>query len=72
MPPRNFDGFIEEPRCEDDGKMGEAHSDFVLGDGDVGRHVDEIYTQQRQIWAARDRIQGPLGLACATKRAERT
>jgi hypothetical protein len=45
VPPRNCDGFIEEARCEDDGEMGaamEAHRDFVLGNGDIGRHVDEI------------------------------
>jgi len=45
VPPRDFDGFIEQSGGENNGKMGaamEPHRDFVLGDGDVGRHVDEI------------------------------
>jgi len=45
VPPRDFDGFIEQPGGENNGKMGtamESHRDFVLGDGDFGRHVDEI------------------------------
>jgi hypothetical protein len=45
VPPRDFDGFIEQPGGENNGKMGtamESHRDFVPGDGDFGRHVDEI------------------------------
>jgi len=43
--PRNVDGFIEKAGCENDRQMGaamELHGDFVVGDGYVGRHVDEI------------------------------
>jgi hypothetical protein len=45
VPPWDFDGFIEQPGGENDGKVRtamESHRDFVLGDGDFGRHVDEI------------------------------
>ena len=45
MPPGDGDGLIDESGGEDDGKMGaavEADPDLVVGDGDIGRHVDEI------------------------------
>ena len=51
VPPWDFDGFIEQPGGENDGKVRTAmksHRDFVLGDGDFGRHVDEI----AEIWRA--------------------
>ena len=45
VPPRDRDGFIDKTGGEDDWQMCtavEAHLDFVLGDGNVGRHVDEV------------------------------
>ena len=45
IPPRDGDGFVDEARGEDDGQVGssvEAHRDLAFGDGDVGRHVDEV------------------------------
>ena len=45
IPPRDGDGFVEQSGGEDDGQVSasvEAHRDLALGDGDVGRHVDEV------------------------------
>jgi hypothetical protein len=45
VPPRDRDGFIDETGGEDDREVCaavEAHPDFVFGDGNVGRHVDEV------------------------------
>ena len=45
VPPWNFDGFIDETRGEHDRQVGapmESHPDFIFGDGDVSRHVDEV------------------------------
>ncbi len=45
VPPWDGEGSIDETRGEDDWEMGtpvESHPDFVFGDGDIGRHVDEI------------------------------
>ena len=45
VPPGDGNRFVEDSGGEDDGQMGaamEAHPDFAIGDGDVGRHVDEV------------------------------
>src|SRR5438105_15665317 len=45
IPPRDGNGFVDESGGEDDGQVGssvEAQGDLALGDGDVGRHVDEV------------------------------
>jgi hypothetical protein len=45
VPPRDRDWVIDETGGKDDRKMCaavEAYPDFVLGYGDVGRHVDEV------------------------------
>ena len=49
VPPWDGNGFIEDSGGEDDGKMGaamEAYPDLAVGDGDVGRHVDEVAEDQ--------------------------
>jgi hypothetical protein len=45
IPPRDRDGFVEQSAGEDDGQVGssvEAHRNLAFGDGNVGRHVDEV------------------------------
>ena len=44
VPPRDYDGFIDETGGDHDGKMGApVESDwFIFSNGDVGRHVDEV------------------------------
>src|SRR5207244_5374967 len=45
IPPWDYDGFVDEARGENDWEVGttvEAHPDLTFGDGDIGRHIDEI------------------------------
>ena len=45
IPPRDGNGFVDQTAGEDDGQVGssvKAQRDLALGDGDVGRHVDEV------------------------------
>ena len=45
IPPRDGNGFVDQAGGEDDGQVGssvEAHRNLGFGDGDVGRHVDEV------------------------------
>ncbi len=51
VPPGDGNRFVEDSGGEDDGQMGaamEADPDFAIGDGDVGRHVDEVAEDQPQ------------------------
>jgi len=45
LPPGHFDRFVEESRGENDREVSSAmepQRNFVVCDGDVGRHVDQI------------------------------
>jgi hypothetical protein len=63
IPPRDSNGFVDESRGEDDGQVGasvEAYRDFAFGDGDVGRHVDEV-TEDLARLSIIDACGGPSG-----------
>ena len=45
LPPRNRDGLLEEIGSKNDREVCaavEANCDFMPGDGDVGRHIDQV------------------------------
>lgn len=45
MPPWDGDWFVDQTAGENDRQVGasvEPHLDLALGDGDVGRHIDQI------------------------------
>ena len=52
VPPRDGNGFVDQAGGEDDGQVGssvEAHRNLGFGDGDVGRHVDEVAEDQARL-----------------------
>ena len=52
VPPWDGNRFVEDCGGKDDGQMGaamEAHPDFAIGDGDVGRHVDEVTEDEARL-----------------------